>query len=71
MAALDAFGPLWTATCTGSLIVALAMVHSRSSSTRSAALILLMAALMGSMVGTGTAATDLLAGRAPSARVTL
>jgi osmoprotectant transport system permease protein len=47
------------------------MAHSRASSTRSAALVLLVAALMGSMVGTGTAAADLLVGRPPSARITL
>jgi osmoprotectant transport system permease protein len=71
VAALDSFGPLWTAALAGSLAVAVAMAHSRASLARSAALALLLGALFGPVAATGTAAADLLVGRPPAARATL
>ena len=47
------------------------MAHSRASFARSAALALLVAALLGPMAASGAATADLLAGRPPSARATL
>jgi osmoprotectant transport system permease protein len=71
VAAVDAFGALWTLAFAASLVVAVAMTHSRAPAARSAALALLMAALLGLIAATGAAAADLLAGRPLSARVTL
>jgi osmoprotectant transport system permease protein len=71
VAALEAFGSVGATGFAGSLVLAIAMAHSRASFARSAALALLVASLLASMAASGAAAADLFAGRPPSARATL